>query len=124
MASAVQNLLNLLSDLQWHMPKEMERVAGNRYAARSYDLRRKGYQMATRPSVTGEGVDTRLLSLERGTPQERRVKAFLDEADAVAFLEGRVTNSARRAVKDALDLFRRNRKPHRRARTGQLPLGD
>jgi hypothetical protein len=124
MATAIQRLLDLLSDLQWHTPKQMEHVAGNRYAARAYDLRAKGYQIATRPSSTGEGVDARLQSLKRSEPLKRRVKAFLDEQDAIALLEGRVTNNARRAVKEALDIFRRNSKPKRRrpAQTAQLPL--
>ena len=101
-------LLKLLEDLGWHDHRDLERVAGNRYAARLLELKRLGYRIEDR-SGTKDGKAYRLLSREPSEPQGKRVKVFLDEADADALSHGRITAAAVDAVGLALASFRANR---------------
>lgn len=108
--SARDSLLHLLSDLHWHNRKDLEVVAGNRYAARMLELRRLGYVIEDRAAAQGHGKDYRLMRKTPGVPQEKRVKVFLFENDAETLLSGGpMTSEAEAAFKDALGSFRNNK---------------
>ena len=109
-SSAKEALLDRLSDCSWHPWKELEAVAGNRYAARTLELRRAGYQIENRPSQSfPDGKDYRLMSLVTGAPKPKRVKVFLGEYDAQAIVLGNITPAAKAAVKVALKSFTVNK---------------
>jgi hypothetical protein len=105
--TAREALLGLLWDLSWHRHEELARAAGVRYGARLLELRRLGYVLET--EELEEGKRYRLMSRERGAPQEKRVKCLLTEIDAESVVVGAPTDEARRAVSDALGSFRSNR---------------
>jgi len=108
--SAREALLDRMSDCVWHSWKELEAVAGNRYAARMLELRRLGYQIEDRSGVAHpDGKDYRLISVVPGPPKKKQVKVFLDEYDAQAAVLGNLTSTARTAVKDALGSFMANK---------------
>lgn len=76
-----ERVFDLLSDLEWHTHVELNRIGGNRYAARILELKRQGYRVDSRP--LGEmGKEYRLLSLNPGVPQPKRVRVFLELEDA------------------------------------------
>lgn len=105
--SARERLFDLLSDLRWHTHKEMEAVSGNRYAARLLELKREGYVIESR--AIPDGKEHRLKSRQKGPPQPKRVKVFLNEHDAAALTQGKVTPAAQKAVTSALASFRVNK---------------
>ncbi len=105
--SARDALFSLLYDCSWHGYKELRAVAGLRYGARLLELKRLGYLIETQPMETGQ--EYRLISLYRGEPQEKRVKCFLTEQEAVSIGRGVPTHGAVMRVRDALDSFRANR---------------
>jgi hypothetical protein len=107
-------LFALLGDLGWHGHMELRDAGGTRYSARLLELKRLGFQIDSRSTVDLEdsgktGKEYRLLSRVPSSPKGKRVKVFLEERDAVAACEGRVTAAARVAVDDALASFRANR---------------
>jgi hypothetical protein len=75
-------LLEMLMDMRWHTPAEMRRAGGVRHSARLLELKRLGYKIDDRP-MTGkeQGKQYILVSLVPGTPQKKRAKVLLDEAD-------------------------------------------
>lgn len=100
-----ERIFDLLSDLEWHTHTELNRIGGNRYAARLLELRRQGYLMDTRP--LGEtGKEYRLLSLRPGEPQPKRVRVFLaiDDAYLVANCS-HLPDSIRMTVQDSIDSY-------------------
>jgi len=105
---ARQRLYELLVDGCWHSHKQLELVAGNRYSARLLELKRLGCRFESRFLEEGGGKVWRLLA-ERGRPQGKRVKVFLDEADAAELVGGTVTLTARSAVRTALNSFRQHK---------------
>ena len=107
--SARDRMLSLLSDLKWHNRKDLEAVAGNRYAARMLELKRLGYSIVDRVATEGHGKDYRLTHQKPGSPQEKRVKVFLTESVADLLLMGQMTNDATIAIRDALGSFRNNK---------------
>ena len=107
--SARTRVFDILKDLAWHDRKELETVAGNRYAARVHELRRRGYVVEVRSSTTGEGQAYRLASTTPGAPPAKRVKVYVCEEDAAQLLLGVVSASARDAIGRALRSFRINR---------------
>jgi len=106
-----ERVLALLSDLAWHSWSELAEIA-SRFSARLHELKRLGYRIENRPVPAGgegDGYEYRLTST---TPDEvtpvKRVKVYLDEDDAAALLKGRVTQTASRALEDALRSYRAN----------------
>jgi hypothetical protein len=107
--TARDRILDLMSDCEWHRHKELWKVGGVRYTARLLELRRLGYEMESRPSDDKHGKDYRLMSIERGQPQEKQVKVFLSESDAVALISGVITPTAEHSTLDALNSFQSNK---------------
>lgn len=106
-------VLAKLLDLRWHPHYELADVGGNRYSARIHELKRLGYVIEDRSldGNLGGGFEYRLMSKNAGTPQVKRVKVFLTEAEAQSIVDHLPTRcaGARSAVKDALGSFRANR---------------
>lgn len=104
-------VLFTLRDLKWHSHVELTKVGGQRFSARLLELRRLGYKMESR-AINGDkvlGNEYRLLSLEIGDAQAKKVKVYLNEVDAERILGGRVTRSAASAIKSAIRSFRANK---------------
>lgn len=102
-------ILQLLSDLRWHEFAELRRVGGVRYSARILELKRLGYEIEDEP-LEPQGKRYRLCRRTPGRKRGKRVKAFLEEADARAAAEdGLLTDGARTAIADALGSFEANR---------------
>lgn len=107
--TARDRVLNALQGGEWVSWKVLDRVGGNRYSARVLELKRLGYMIESRPDPSGDGQQYRLVSPYPGPPQTKRVKVFLDEADAEELLTGHLTPAAGNAVLTALESFRINR---------------
>jgi len=105
--TARYRLFGLLRDLAWHSRVQLENVAGVRYGARILELKREGYAIETK-KWDEHGKAYRLVSLEKGEPQLKRVKAFFVPTDAELLVLGEVTATARSAVREALASFREN----------------
>lgn len=108
---AREQVLDLLSDLQWHSWRELRRVGGVRYGARVGELRDEGYHVESRKSaLTEDGKDYRLKWLAPGGVREPRVKVYLREQDAAAMVQdGIVPLAACHGIAEALASFRSNR---------------
>jgi hypothetical protein len=105
---ARDRLLRLMRDGAWHSWKELEGVAGNRYAARLHELKRLGYDVESEVNED-DGKRYRFTSPFPGAPQPKRVKVYLAERDAQLLAEGEITPTANAAVTDALASFQHNR---------------
>lgn len=109
-----EEVLRVLSDLEWHPYLDLHAVGGVRYSARLLELKRLGYEIEHRTVKGDTGRDYRLKSLTPGTPKQKLVKVFLTEQQAEAIVRdpGRWPPElldARNAVGDALRSFRTNR---------------
>lgn len=105
-------VLLALRDQRWHKHQELKNAGGVRYSARVLELKRLGYCIESRPfqGKRENGNEYRLMSLKPGTPQGKRVKVYLEEADADALVKmGKLSRRAKRAVEDALGSFRSNK---------------
>jgi hypothetical protein len=102
-------LLQLMSDLDWHVHWQLQRVAGVRYSARLLELKRLGYEIEDQDLEHDNGKRYRLKSLEPGAPKSKQVKIFMDEQDADMAAHGVLTHPAMRAIADALGSFRANK---------------
>jgi len=109
-SGARQALLDLLWDLKWHSRNTLETVAGNRYGARLYELRRLGWIIDSHPHPHGKGKLYRLCQHRKGVHAVKRVKVLFFERDADVLIEtGTLTRSATRSLRRALASFRRHR---------------
>lgn len=111
-ASQRDALLEFMLDLRWHPHFELASISGVRYSARLLELKRLGFQFEDQEIVDVNDVGGkayRLISPVPKAPQRKRVKVLLDEVDAKSICFGRVTNGARRSVRDALKSFQINR---------------
>lgn len=108
-----EEVLRVLSDLDWHPYMDLAAVGGVRYSARLLELKRLGYEVETR-TVLGKGetgFDYKLKSLTPGIPQPKLVKVFLTEDEAQSIVTDLPAKhaGARLAVNNALGSFRANR---------------
>lgn len=108
-ATARDKIFDVLDDLDWHSWRALRAVGGVRYSARLLELRRLGYVIDDLPDPSGTGKVYRLLSLTPDVPQGKQVKIFLPESDVKRLLEGIITGSTVRAVRDAYAIFQANR---------------
>lgn len=109
--SARDRVLALLWDLVWHGYEELHRTGGIRYSARLLELRRLGYDIVTEGKKES-GLRYRLKSRTPGEPQEKRVKVFLEESDAVHLVVlARVNgmDAAAGSLRRAVESFHHNR---------------
>jgi len=108
-ANARSRLLVAMSDLAWHTRQELEAIAGNRYGARLRELKRLGYVFEDRELGERDGKDYRLASAAPASPRGKRVRVYLEEADAADLLGGRISMFARAEVQGALASYRANK---------------
>lgn len=105
--NARDRALRVLSDGTWHGWAELEMVAGVRYGARLLELRRLGHVIEHADHPSGDGRMYRWTGTT--DPQEKRVRVYLTEFDALELVNGRLTPSATAAVQEAIGSFRHNR---------------
>lgn len=104
--SARDRLLDLLSDFEWHTYKECHLVGGVRYGARILELKRLGYKVeSTEDPSAKDGNLYRLVSLEKGPPQEKQVKLFLTEKESRELLASSLSSSIITKTGNALTSF-------------------
>lgn len=104
-------VLLLLTDLHWHTHVELQRQGGARYGARVLELKRLGYEIEDRHIDDDQrnGKEYRLVSLQPGQPQAKRVKVYLDAADVASILHHQTMPwRARKALEDAYRSFKAN----------------
>lgn len=106
--TARDRIYAVLVDLEWHSNSELVEVGGNRYGARLLELRRLGYDIEAE-DLPDHGRRYRLRSIHPGTPQPKRGRVYLDEADLVALLNGSMSLFARDALASALGSLRANK---------------
>lgn len=102
-----QALLKFLSDLKWHPHHTLADVAGVRYSARVLELKRMGYQIASKGARGGKAY--RLRTKRRGAWKKKLVKVYLEEKDALKLAYGKVTARGRKAIRAALASFQTNK---------------
>lgn len=101
-------ILLLLWDMKWHTNTELYGpIGGTCPLTRLGELESKGWKFEKRPShIARNGNDYRLVSRERGEPKGKRVRVYLEEADAAKAAQGRLTDKACDDINDALRAFR------------------
>jgi len=95
--TARERVFDLLSDLRFHSWRELQAAGGNRYGARLLELRREGYEIVD-TAYDEDGQQYRLVRLERGEPQPKRVRVYISESSAEHAVRGFVTEETREAV--------------------------
>jgi hypothetical protein len=98
--SAREAIHDLLADGQWHTWDQLEAAGGNRYGARLDELRAAGHLIES-VDLPVDGKRYRLLGA-KVMPRERRVRVYLDAADAKELAKGHVTLFAQSAAKAAM----------------------
>lgn len=111
-----EEVLRILSDLEWHPYLDLNAVGGVRYSARLLELKRLGYKIEHRTVKGDTGRDYRLKSLTPDVPQAKMVKVFLTEAETLLLLRAtaaidivKEARPVRASLEGALRSFRANR---------------
>jgi len=101
-----KDLLELLSNLDWHDNVNLAAAGGIRYGARLLELKRLGYRIEDEDIVKGKRY--RLKSLHRDQPQEKRIRIYVSKQEARDLIKGVVTTELSAAVVTALSVFEAN----------------